>query len=375
MKRLIKFFFVATVVLTGCNTKEIKNETEILEQKLKPVDPKQEFAKLNEFLQKFEQPAQTFKSPTNRLIKAKGKQGIIISINPADLETENGQPVGKEVEITLKELSNRQQLLRANAQTVSDGQLLISGGACHISVTSDGQKVKLKEGKTYAVEFPKLSDDEMSLYYGQQDSSGKMNWKQAGKKFENPKTNADKKYEAIAVTGWRRKDTVKVEMKNYAREKYEKIQQDDAINDIGANDRIRRDSKINEKIYSPVALSQFGWINCDRLFKQDAPRTTIQFTISNKIEDVNYASVSLVFKEFKSLMQSSYYVYDNKMEGNTFDNVPVGMNVRILAVSYQHEKIFAVLTDARQVMENHNEKLSLSEMSETDFDKLMKSVE
>lgn len=74
-------------------------------------------------------------------------------------------------------------------------------------------------------------------------------------------------------------------------------------------------------------------------------------------------------------MQNSYYFYDNKIEGNTFDNIPVGMKVRFLAVAYQHEKIFATLTDTIQVKENHNENLSLKEMSETEFDKLMKSVQ
>lgn len=364
MKKLIGIFIVATLALTSCNNQQPKTEAADIKQV--QVDPKQEFAKLNEFLRKFDEPSQTFKAPTNKLIKVKGKQGTIIYINPSDLETESGQPIGKDVEIELKELSSQQQLLRANAQTVSDGQLLVSGGACFINVTSDGQKVKLKDGKTYSVALPKLSDDEMTLYYGQRDSSDKMNWKQADQKFEvtKPKGDSIKSYEAIIVSGLRRKDTSRVAMKDMSKEE---VQQEIEKNE--------RENKVSNKVYQPVAINQFGWINCDRLFQQDAPRTNIQFAIVNKAEEVNYVNVYLIFSDIKSLMQSSYYVEDNKIEKNDFDNIPVGTSVKFLAVCYQHEKIFAVLTDNTKVTSNQNEKLLLKEMSETEFDKLMKSVQ
>lgn len=283
MKKLIGIFIVATLALTSCNNQQPKTET--TEVKQVQADPKQEFAKLNEFLRKFDEPSQTLKAPTNKLLKVKGKQGTIIYVNPSDLETESGQPIGKDVEIELKELSNQQQLLRANAQTVSDGQLLVSGGAYFINVTSNGQKIKLKDGKTYSVEFAKLSDDEMTLYYGQRDSSGKMNWKQTDQKFiiPNPTMDSPKEYEAVIVTGQGRfSDTSRVAMKNLSKEEYEKF---------------KKETAISNKVYNPVAINQFGWINCDRLFKPDSPRTTIQFAISNKVEDVNYVSVSLIFKD------------------------------------------------------------------------------
>ena len=173
MNKLIRLFLIATFALAGCNNQDPK--TEKADNNQQQVDPKQEFDKLNKSMQKFDESTQTFKEPANKLINVKGKQGTIIYINPADLETESGQPIGKEVTVELKELTNQQQLLRANAQTVSDGQLLVSGGAYFINVTSDGKKVKLKEGKTYSVQFSKLSTDEMSLYYGQRDSSDKTN--------------------------------------------------------------------------------------------------------------------------------------------------------------------------------------------------------
>ena len=51
------------------------------------------------------------------------------------------------------------------------------------------------------------------------------------------------------------------------------------------------------------------------------------------------------------------------------------MTVKFLAVCYQHEKIFAVLTDTMKIKVNQNKKLTLHEMNEADFDKLLKNLE
>jgi len=210
MEKLIGTFLVAVLAITGCNNNEPK--TESAENKQEQPDPKQEFVKLNKFLKKFDEPPQLFKAPADKPIKVKGRQGTIIHINPADLETESGQTVGKEIVIELKELSNRQQLVRANAQTISDGGALISGGAYYINATADDQQLRLKAGKTYAVEFPKMLDDEMELYYGQRDSSGKMNWKLAEQKLKTikPKKEGTKEYIAIIVADGMKKPDPKL---------------------------------------------------------------------------------------------------------------------------------------------------------------------
>jgi hypothetical protein len=360
MKDLFRLLFIATIAMTSCNSQTEK--TESAESKSSQSDPKEEFAKLNQFLRKFDEPLQTFRGGS-KLIKVTGKNGTIIHINPADLEMENGERVGKDIDIELKELSTREQFLRANTQTISDGQLLVSGGAYFINVTSNGKKVKLKEGKSYSVQFPKLSDDEMTLYYGNRDSSDKMNWKQTDERFiiSMPTRDSPKEYDAVIVTGQGRfSDTITVAMKNLSKEEYKKF---------------KKETEIYSKVYNPVEINKFGWINCDRLFKTDVPRTNIQFVITNKLEDENYVNVYLIFKEIKSVMQASYFIHKDTIEGNGFDNLPVGMTVRFLAISYQNEKIFATLTDTMPIRKNQYENLTLQEFNETDFDKLMSSVE
>lgn len=359
MKTLINILFIAIIALTSCKNQTEKSET----AGNKPIqaDPKGEFAKLNQFLRKFEEPSQTFKAPSDKQIKVVGKQGTIIRIDPIDLETEDGQPIGKEVDIELKELSSQQQLLRANAQTISDGQLLVSGGAYFIQATSDGKKLKLKSGRTYSVEFPKLTNDSMSLYFGQRDSIGKMNWKKAEQNFESAqlKQNSSKEYNAVIVLGSGRKaDTSIVAMKNLTKEDKKQFE---------------HELKMRDKVYNAMPLNQFGWVNCDKVFP-NTPRTNLKFTITNNVEEVNYAAVYLVFKSVKSVWQSSYYVYDNKTEKEDFKNVPVGQYVKVFSVCNQRNKIFATLTDSILVNQNQTENLTLKEMNEADFDKLIKSI-
>ena len=116
------------------------------------------------------------------VITAKGKLKVIV--NPSVLEKEDGSPVDGKINVSIIELTNSDDLFKSNAATVSDGRLLASGGSYFIGMESDGKKLRLKNGKTIQVDFPLLNDEEMELFYGERDSTGIMNWKQAGKQLQ-----------------------------------------------------------------------------------------------------------------------------------------------------------------------------------------------
>ncbi len=385
MRKLIGII-IAAVTWTACNNKEPKVANQ--EVKQEQTDPKQEFAKLNALVQKFEEPSQIFKAHTDKRIKVTGKHGTIIHINPVDLETESGQPLGKDVQIELKELTNKEQLLTANAQTVSDGELLVSGGAYYINATSDGQQLKLKKGKSYLAEFPQLSGDTMSLYYGERDNSNQMNWKKTEQKFQTkaPKHESPAQYEAVIVAdGMRNPDTARIPMKATTKEEIkkmeEKMKRETEESERKAEQerkKMEQEATLNQKVYNPIAMTQFGWINCDHpmpIYAKGGHRTKVQFTISNSAEEVNNANIYLVFKDLKSVLQATYYSNNNNIEKQDFHYVPIDMTVRFLAVCYQHEKIFVTLTDNIKVTKDYNEKLMLTQVNEAEFEKLIKSMD
>ncbi|GAB1855327.1 hypothetical protein MHTCC0001_01600 [Flavobacteriaceae bacterium MHTCC 0001] len=116
---------------------------------------------------------QEFKVGFDSIIEVKGEKGTVIRFNPKDLETKSTDSLS----IELIELTSQQDLLLANAQTVSNGEWLISGGAFKIDIKQDETSLNLKESKTIDVTFPKTTDEgDMALFYGERDVKGDMQW-------------------------------------------------------------------------------------------------------------------------------------------------------------------------------------------------------
>jgi hypothetical protein len=76
------------------------------------VNDKADISKLNDVLKKYEEPSQIFKVAANKPTVVTGQKGTKISINPTDLITESGNPLGQIIEVELKELTDQGQLSR-----------------------------------------------------------------------------------------------------------------------------------------------------------------------------------------------------------------------------------------------------------------------
>lgn len=121
---------------------------------------------------------QSFQVIANSIIEIVGEKGTVIQFNPEDLETASNKPfIGDSLIVELIELTTKQDLLLANAQTVSNGKWLISGGAFKIDIKSNGEHLILKKGKTIDAQFSKNTEEEnMEVFYGKRDIENKMNW-------------------------------------------------------------------------------------------------------------------------------------------------------------------------------------------------------
>jgi len=325
MNKVIGLILIASIALTNCNNRQSSDYNEQM---------KNEFAKLDSILKQYEEPSQIFKKSAETSSIIIGKKGTIITINPNDFITETGEPLGKEIEIELRELTNQGQFLNANVQTISNKRLLVSGGAYFISITSQGKQLKLKQGKDLIIEFPKLANEEMFLFYGQRDSIGQMEWKQAN-------------------------DTLKVsQLNNLA----------DTI--IEAFDEIGRGVKIEKNVYSAIKLASLGWINCDRFFEiQNKTDLLITF---NPSENISSSNIFLVFKDINSLMQSYYFCSNGKTLNEGFKNVPVGYKVRLIAYSIKNKKIFSYASDLT-IIENQTLKIDLKETNDEELKRLFRN--
>lgn len=108
-----------------------------------------------------------------------GKKGLQVTVDPSRLIKADGSAVDGKINVQLIELTNSKDLFKSNMATISDGRLLASGGSYFIGMKCKGQSLKLKEGRMIQVNFPRLTKEEMELFYGERNSINGINWKRA----------------------------------------------------------------------------------------------------------------------------------------------------------------------------------------------------
>lgn len=121
--------------------------------------------------------------------------GLKIKVIPADLETEDGEPVKGSIRVNILELTSSLDLFRANAATNSNGRLLVSGGSYYVGMEAAGRRLRLRQGHTVQMEIPRIKEEGMELFYGNRDATGNLNWGNPVRTLQNSpfliRTNAD----------------------------------------------------------------------------------------------------------------------------------------------------------------------------------------
>jgi hypothetical protein len=173
---------MATFLFISCNFSKPQKHTEradstpiIQDENRNPMqDPD---LNLTGYTRGFEQKVmEIFTASGSGISVITGNKGLKLTINPWMLEKEDGSAVDGKIAVSMIELTNSEDLFRCNAATLSNGRLLASGGSYFVSLECNGQKLRLKNGRSLKVEFPHLKNREMELFYGNRDTSGNMNW-------------------------------------------------------------------------------------------------------------------------------------------------------------------------------------------------------
>lgn len=360
MTKTLTLLISVCFILHGCNNpKTTENNT----NPNNSVNEKADIAKLNDALKKYEEPSQITKVSADKSSVVTGRKGTKISINPNDLVTESGKPLGQIIEVELKELTNQGQLVSSNAQTVCDGKILVSGGAYFIGMTSNGEQLKLKDGKTLSVQFPKLSGKEMALFYGQRNELGQMNWQKATESFQIAQVPANAQPAADTTKGvasdyTERKSDIEAIM-DYVDSGYNPTPEEKA-----KNIQQRKNYVVSQKVYDAIGIDKLGWINCDR-FLEIEDKTEL-YASFNPQDSIKNANIYLVFKDINSVIQAYYY----SDKSPQFENMPVGYKARLIAYTVKDEKVFAYSTDLT-ISRGQKLILNLKEINDRDFKKLI----
>jgi len=310
-----------------------------------------------DYLKKYQEPSQIFKISLTKASIISGKKGTKIFVDPNNLETITGKPLGENAQLELIELSNQRQLLKTNAQTTADGKILISGGAYYIDINSNGEQLKLKEGKQMNVQFPVLNNTKMDLFYGERDKSGRINWSLSSQTFSV--TNSSQNF----------KDSVKI-IRKKSKSDIESIVDylnGDTTTTPEGRARAAKWEKANQqrqKLYDAIGLSKLGWINCDKFLDyENKTDLYVELDPTSKNSDVQ---MYVVFKDINSVLQSEY----NDKKPNKFDNLPVGYKVRLIAYNMKDE-IFSAYSQDITISKNQKINITLQKIEEKYFQKLL----
>lgn len=269
-----------------------------------------------------------------------GTGGTRLNINPANLETVDGKPVSGDIEVELKELDGPAKMGPAGAPTMSNGGLLISGGSYFIGMTSGGEELRLKKGANMQVDLPMLTNDpEMEIYTGDVDDAGNVNWQPTGR----------------PLTGLGQVRTNETPNGNNGGNNNNNSGNENGNNNNGGNNTTSPSRPGNNnnnnsgntgnsgnsniggavQYYSPVTLTNTGWVNVDKGF-----RSGIKMFVEVEGADPLSTQVFMSFKNVRSLAEGAP---DRSYTTNDFifESIPKNEDVKIIAVSKVHGKVYA----------------------------------
>ncbi len=127
--------------------------------------------------------AQTFTVKRKKVTVITGRKGLKVTVNPSALETEDGKPVNGNITVKMVELTTSNDLFKSNAATVSNGKLLASGGSYFVGMECNGKTLHIKGNQAIQMEFPKIKEEGMELFYGEKDENNSINWVSARQKL------------------------------------------------------------------------------------------------------------------------------------------------------------------------------------------------
>ena len=289
----------------------------------------------NALLSELAEPAQKLTAPSNEKTDVTGQKGTIIHLDPEKLETVDGSPMGEHIDIELVEMTSVYDLLTNNAPTVSNGQLLETGGSYYLNMTSNDVQLKVKQDKALEVEFPKLTDDEMAVFLGERDSLERINWVQSEQDFETK--NLVKPKKPNQATPKKQKSNAPDLENLYA---FMANQTEDFVPTDSASLKEYREMMIKynqeAKTYKSIDVLEFGLINCDKFVREEKELVHLRLRLdSSTTAGTRFFAV---FKNINSMMSQSFY--GQTQENFGFFGIPIGEEITIIGIGAEGENAY-----------------------------------
>jgi hypothetical protein len=244
---------------------------------------------LDQEIQKLGDPTQIFTITSDKTETIEAKNGTRLIIRPNAFVFKDGQNAKGLIQIELKEVFDKSDMIINGLGTLSDSRLLESFGMIYLSATSEGKELKLKENSSIAVSIPnKRKGDAGELFYGVQTDSV-VNWKYAG--TTNDTTEVIETYTQLP-------DSLSIKRTTYKFVDGEKQFVSDSTYKVrGQWDIAEGGGKFEIPISYEFEIKNLGWINCDR-FIEIVDKVDLEIELKTSNRAVGY----LVFADINSVM-------------------------------------------------------------------------
>jgi hypothetical protein len=349
MKLLLRLL-ILTLIISCNNTPSSEKSSN------SPIEPlennDQNGKQINDLLNSIKDKPQIFILPSNKPSVVKGQNGMKVFLEPNDLETEDGESISGDISLELIEATKTRDLITNNTPTTSNGKLLVTGGAYFVQASSNGKKLKLKDGKTLKIDLPRLSENEMELFLGERKSNGSINWvsvnqnltkdttpkptkpieKGVTKYYKKTSTNEDAIDAIMDYVDGKDSSPVKSERVEVSKEEYEKY-----LIEKAEYERKLKVWQEEQNTYSQIELKTFGWINCDRFLQNDIQKTNLIVKFQN--DTINQVKTILVFKDIKSVMETVANKEKDFFKA-TIENIPKDNEATLISIGMKNEKCF-----------------------------------
>ncbi|MBX9852411.1 MAG: hypothetical protein K2X86_11720 [Cytophagaceae bacterium] len=315
----IKFFIpIILITIFSCAERNTNIGRKVV---VKPHYAKVNLPEKNEiknidYLSRLETPSEYFYIFPNSDTTIYGEKGTQITIHAGCITYKDDSEVKGVIEVELKELFSKADLVLTNKPTVANRQMLISAGSLYINARAEEQDLAIICPDGITVSIPRNMDNgEMDLFLGQITKRGNVNWVKDSSLTELSMNAAqDPNYEEVSY------------------ENPESIWYNPEM--LYSNgDNVYEEDYISTYLFT---TGKFGWINCDRFYDDPGEKVNMVVKLKETLPLPYKTNMYVVFKNINSVMQ--LYTADNEIYEST--DLPKGEEVYLVTVSANEGRNF-----------------------------------
>ncbi len=243
---------------------------------------------LHNFFNETEPQARDFTIDASRMTIIVGTQGIRFSFQPFSFQDLTGQPVRGEVQLQLREIFRKGDMILANRMATSEDRLLECAGQFGLFAFQNG--LPLETTQPITVEVP--------VHYGLVNP--------VGMRLFVGSHSTVLPYDAEKIFDWKL-----------------------------VNDKPLKIKKLHGKKYFQFTISEFNWYGCQCFYAKKSGRAMVSARYLSDLEDFDDQAAFLVFQDIQSVAR----MYLSGQRFTAF-NMPTGLSATVVIIAVKERQLY-----------------------------------